>query len=54
MASKSSNDDSKNKNAVNLGKLGGEKGGDARAKALPPVEREKIATKAANARWKGK
>jgi hypothetical protein len=31
--------------------LGGKKGGDARAKALTPKKRSKIARKAAAARW---
>lgn len=38
--------------AVALGKLGAEKGGRARAKALTPEQRSKIARKAAKARWK--
>ena len=33
------------------GKLGGEKGGRARAEKLPPEERAAIARKAATARW---
>ena len=41
----------KNPNAVALGKLGGEKGGPARAKALPKEEKAKEAKHAANARW---
>lgn len=39
--------------AVTLGALGGAKGGSARAKALKPAERSKIAKKAAEARWHG-
>ena len=42
---------SKNPNAVALGKLGGKKGGDARAKKLSPEQRKAIAEKAALARW---
>jgi hypothetical protein len=38
--------------AVALGKLGGVKGGIARAKALSPRQRRRIAKKAALARWK--
>jgi hypothetical protein len=41
----------KNKAAQMLGKLGGLKGGKARAKALTPERRKEIAEKAANARW---
>ena len=41
----------KNPNAIALGKLGGKKGGDARAKKLTPEQRKAIAQKAARARW---
>jgi hypothetical protein len=41
----------KNPAAVALGKLGGKKGGDARAKKLTPEQRKAIAQKAAQARW---
>jgi hypothetical protein len=41
----------KNPAAVALGKLGGKKGGLARAAALSPAQRTKIARKAAVARW---
>jgi hypothetical protein len=41
----------KNPNAVALGKLGGKKGGAARAKKLSPEQRKAIAQKAARARW---
>lgn len=34
-----------------LGKIGGPKGGKARAKALTPEKRARIARKAAKARW---
>lgn len=42
----------KNINAVILGRLGGQKGGKARAKKLTPEQRSEIARKAAQARWK--
>lgn len=41
----------KNPAAVALGKLGGAKGGAARAAALTPKKRAAIAKKAAKARW---
>jgi hypothetical protein len=41
----------KNPAAVALGKLGGAKGGNARAEALSPAKRKAIAKKAAAARW---
>ena len=41
----------KNPAAVALGRLGGLKGGDARAKKLPPEKRAEIARKAARKRW---
>jgi hypothetical protein len=41
----------KNPAAVALGKLGGKKGGPARAKMLSPERRKAIAEKAARARW---
>jgi hypothetical protein len=41
----------KNPAAVALGKLGGVKGGAARAKALSPAKRKAIAKKAAAKRW---
>jgi hypothetical protein len=41
----------KNKAAQALGKLGGLKGGKARAAALTPERRKEIASKAAKARW---
>ena len=43
----------KNPAAVALGKLGGAKGGAARAANLSPKRRAEIAKKAAKARWKG-
>ena len=42
----------KNPAAVALGRLGGLKGGKARAKALSAKKRKEIATKAAKTRWK--
>jgi hypothetical protein len=42
----------KNPAAVALGKLGGAKGGAARAAALSPAKRKAIAKKAAQARWR--
>lgn len=42
----------KNPHAVALGKLGGPKGGKARAKTLTPEQRKAIAMKAARARWR--
>jgi hypothetical protein len=45
-------DAGKNPTAVALGRLGGKKGGAARAKKLSPEERKRIAKKAAAARWK--
>ncbi len=44
----------KNPAAVALGRLGGLKGGKARASKLTADERSKIAKKAAVARWKAK
>ena len=41
----------KNLAAVALGKLGGLKGGPARAAALTPEQRREIALKGARARW---
>ncbi len=42
----------KNPAAVALGRLGGLKGGKARAASLSPSARQAIAKKAAKARWK--
>jgi len=42
----------KNPHAIALGKLGGKKGGLARAKNLTSERRKEIARKAAEARWK--
>jgi hypothetical protein len=44
-------DAGKNLAAVALGRLGGKKGGNARAAALSPAKRKAIAKKAAKARW---
>jgi hypothetical protein len=41
----------KNPHAVELGRLGGLKGGNARAKKLSAKKRSEIAKKGANARW---
>lgn len=46
--------DGKNPAAVALGRLGGLKGGAARAKSLTAKKRSEIAKKAAAARWKNK
>ena len=42
----------KNPAAVALGRLGGRKGGKARAAKLTPEQRKAIAEKAARSRWK--
>lgn len=42
----------KNPHAVALGRMGGMKGGKARAESLSPRKRKQIAKKAAAARWK--
>jgi hypothetical protein len=42
----------KNPHAVALGKLGGQKGGRARAEKLSPTKRRSIAKKAALTRWR--
>ena len=47
-------DSNKNPYAVELGRLGGLKGGKARAKKLTPEQRKDIAQKAAQARWSKK
>ncbi|HUW13325.1 MAG TPA: histone H1, partial [Anaerolineae bacterium] len=44
----------KNPAAVALGRLGGLKGGKARAAKLTPEERRRIAKKAAAARWRNR
>ena len=47
-------DPDKNPHAVALGRLGGLKGGTARAAKLGPKKRSQIAAKAAKARWRKK
>ena len=47
-------EDGKNPAAVALGRLGGLKGGKARAKKLTPEERSRIARLAAHKRWQQK
>jgi len=44
----------KNPAAVELGRLGGLKGGKARAEKLTPEERSRIARVAAQKRWEGR
>ncbi len=44
-------DDGRDAAAVALGRLGGLKGGKARAEILSPEERSRIAAKAARVRW---
>lgn len=44
----------KNPAAVELGRLGGLKGGKARAESLTAKKRSEIAKKAAQSRWKNK
>ena len=44
----------KNPHAVALGRMGGLKGGVARAAALAPKKRSQIAAKAAKSRWNKK
>lgn len=44
-------ENSKNPHAVALGRLGGQKGGRARAAKLSAKKRKEIAQKAAKARW---
>jgi hypothetical protein len=43
----------KNPAAVELGRLGGKKGGKARAEKMTPKQRSVAAKKAAKARWEG-
>ena len=43
--------DENKKAAIESGRLGGLKGGKARAEKLTPEERSEIASKAANTRW---
>jgi len=44
----------KNPAAVELGRLGGRKGGKARAESMTPERRKEIAKKAAQKRWDNK
>lgn len=44
----------KNPHAVELGRLGGQKGGAARARALSKEQRAEVARKAARMRWAAK
>jgi hypothetical protein len=44
-------DEGKNPAAVALGRLGGKKGGEARARMLTPERRREIARLAAQVRW---
>lgn len=48
----SPNEPEKNPHAAALGRLGGLKGGAARAKKLTPEQRREIARKAAAVRWR--
>jgi hypothetical protein len=43
--------ETKNPHAVALGKLGGQKGGKARAESLTPERKKEIAQNAAKVRW---
>lgn len=54
IASESSEIPQKNPAAIALGRLGGKKGGPARAKKLSPEQRREIARRAALARWSRK
>lgn len=45
-------DEGKNPAAVALGRLGGQKGGKARAEKMTPEQRSETARKAAQARWR--
>lgn len=47
-------EDTRNPHAVALGRLGGQKGGKARAAKLTPEQRSEISRKAAKARWEKK
>jgi len=51
-STESPEESTKNPNAVALGRLGGLKGGKARANKLTPEQRKGIAKKAAQARWR--
>jgi len=47
-------EDTRNPHAVALGRLGGKKGGKARAEKLTPEQRSEISRRAAKARWEKK
>jgi hypothetical protein len=47
-------DEGKNPHAIARGKIGGKRGGAARAAALTPTRRREIATAAAKKRWADK
>ena len=47
----STKEDTRNPHAVALGRLGGKKGGKARAEKLTQEQRSEISRKAAKARW---
>jgi hypothetical protein len=47
-------EDTRNPHAVALGRLGGAKGGKARAEKLTPEQRSEISRKAAKTRWEKK
>jgi hypothetical protein len=47
-------DQEKNPAAVELGRLGGKKGGPARARSLTAAQRTEIARRAAASRWRGR
>lgn len=47
-------EDIRNPHAVALGRLGGKKGGKARAQKLTPEQRSEISRKAGKARWEKK
>lgn len=50
----STKEEKKNPAAIALGRLGGKKGGPARAAKLTAEQRKEIAKKAADSRWKQK
>jgi hypothetical protein len=54
IAAKAAGEAPKNPAAVALGRLGGLKGGIARAESLSSTERSQIAQRAAKARWASK
>lgn len=54
IVAKATGEAEKNPAAVALGRLGGKKGGPARAKSLTKKHRSEIARKAAQARWQAR